>query len=588
MLSFGTSADSDRILEAISKSQAVIQFDLTGRILTANENFCRALGYQLKEIVGQHHRIFCEPDYAGTPQYREFWARLGRGEYDAGAYKRLGQGGREIWIQASYNPVFKNGRPYKVVKFATDITEAKRRAQEDASKLDAISRSQAVIEFTPTGEILTANENFCATLGYQLSEIQGKHHSMFCDPDYARSGEYADFWKSLAEGHFNANEFVRYGKGGKEIWIQAAYNPIRDLNGKVYKVVKFATDVTERMSAITALGGGLKALSAGDLTQNIASAFVPSMERVRKDFNEAVAKLNRAMHAVGENASVIAAGAQQIRDAADQLSRRTEQQAASVEETAAALDEITTTVADSSRRAEEAGTLVAQTKDGAERSGDVVASAIAAMGQIEQSSREISNIIGVIDDIAFQTNLLALNAGVEAARAGEAGKGFAVVAQEVRELAQRSASAAKDIKALITASNGHVRNGVTLVDQTGKALQEILVQVQEVNGNVTAIVQAAREQSTGLREINQAVNAMDQATQQNAAMVEESTAASHTMAREADALHELLRQFRVDENQTMATPASRRPDAQPQPPSAQSPLRMVRAGGSAAEQWEDF
>nr|WP_314089316.1 PAS domain-containing methyl-accepting chemotaxis protein [uncultured Shinella sp.] len=594
MLSFAKSMDAGHIIDALSRSQAVIQFDLNGNILTANENFCKALGYDLKEIVGKHHRIFCEAAYTASDEYRQFWARLGRGEYDSSSYKRLRKDGREIWIQASYNPVFRGGKPYKVVKFATDITEAKMRAAEDAAKLDAISRSQAVIEFTPTGEILTANENFCAGLGYELPEIRGKHHRMFCDPAYAQSQAYADFWKNLADGQFISNEFVRYGKGGKEIWIQAAYNPIRDLNGCVYKVVKFATDVTERMSAINALGGALKALAEGDLTQNLKRAFVPSMEAVRKDFNEAVAGLHEAMRTVETNANAIASGAQEIRSAADDLAKRTEQQAASVEETAAALDEITTTVGDSSRRADEAGSLVAKTRMGAEKSGIVVKKAIDAMGQIEQSSREISNIIGVIDDIAFQTNLLALNAGVEAARAGEAGKGFAVVAQEVRELAQRSASAAKDIKALITTSGEQVKSGVALVDETGRALEEILTQVQEVHTNVAAIVEASREQSTGLREINTAVNSMDQATQQNAAMVEESTAASHAMAREADALHALIRRFRLAGNGAAGgQETGRAPRTVPTRPTAQlhAVARTMRSSGNAAvaaESWEEF
>jgi len=589
MLSFVKSMDAGHIIEALSRSQAVIQFDLSGNILTANENFCRALGYDLKEIVGKHHRIFCEASYAGSDEYRQFWARLGRGEYDSSSYKRLRKDGGEIWIQASYNPVFRGGKPYKVVKFATDITQAKMQATEDAAKLDAISRSQAVIEFTPTGEILHANENFCAALGYDLSEIRGKHHRMFCDQNYVQTPAYAEFWKSLAEGRFISNEFVRYGKGGREIWIQAAYNPIRDINGRVYKVVKFATDVTERMSAINALGGALKALADGDLTQNLSTAFVPSMEMVRTDFNEAVAGLHEAMRTVETNANAIASGAQEIRSAADDLAKRTEQQAASVEETAAALDEITTTVGDSSRRADEAGTLVSKTRTGAEKSGEVVKKAIDAMGQIEQSSREISNIIGVIDDIAFQTNLLALNAGVEAARAGEAGKGFAVVAQEVRELAQRSASAAKDIKALITTSGEQVKSGVSLVDETGRALQEILSQVQEVHTNVAAIVEASREQSTGLREINQSVNAMDQATQQNAAMVEESTAASHAMAREADALHALIRRFRLAGN---TQPTQQRASAPVNVAQLHAVARTMRSSrGStapAAESWEEF
>jgi len=542
---FSLSSDASRILSAVSKSQAIIEFDLQGKILTANENFCRALGYDLKEIVGNHHRMFCEPTFVTTPAYQDFWARLGRGEHDAGTYKRFAKGNREIWIQASYNPVFRNGKPVKVVKFAADVTETKKKAIDDAGKLAAISHSQAVIEFLPTGDILTANENFCNALGYTLGEIVGKHHSIFCDPAYTRTEEYKRFWQRLAQGEFIANEFVRYGKGGKEIWIQAAYNPIVDADGRVYKVVKFATDVTSRMSAISELAGALRSLSEGDLTKTLDRSFVPSMEQLRHDFNATIQRLSETLTTVGENASAIAAGSRELGDSAEAFSRRTEQQAASVEETAAALEEITTTVADSSQRAEEAGRLVAETKRGAEQSGTVVRSAVAAMDQIEKSSREITNIIGVIDDIAFQTNLLALNAGVEAARAGEAGKGFAVVAQEVRELAQRSASAAKEIKALITTSSEHVKNGVGLVGQTGKALEEIVTQVGDINTNVAAIVKASKEQTIGLREINAAINSLDQTTQQNAAMVEESTAASLRLANEADTLHTLLAQFRM-------------------------------------------
>ncbi|OWV67154.1 chemotaxis protein [Rhizobium sp. R339] len=585
---FGLSSDSKYILDAISKSQAIIEFDLKGNILAANENFCRALGYNLNEILGKHHSMFCEPAYTATADYREFWARLGRGEYDAGAYKRFAKGNREIWIQASYNPVFRGGRPFKVVKFAADITAAKRKAVDDAGKLEAISRSQAVIEFTPTGEILTANENFCNALGYSLAEVAGKHHSMFCDPAYARTEDYANFWKRLARGEFIANEFVRFGKGGRQIWIQAAYNPILDADGKVNKVVKFATDVTERMSAIAQLGTALRDLSEGNLTRTVDTPFVPSMEQLRHDFNTAIGDLAETMKTIGENAGAIAAGSREIGASADTFSKRTEQQAASIEETAAALEEITTTVNDSSRRADEAGRLVAKTKQGAEQSGVVVRNAVAAMDQIEQSSREINNIIGVIDDIAFQTNLLALNAGVEAARAGEAGKGFAVVAQEVRELAQRSAKAAKEIKALINTSSELVRNGVGLVGETGQALEEIVAQVGDIDGNVEAIVRASKEQAVGLKEINQAVNTMDQATQQNAAMVEESTAASHSLAREAETLRVLLSKFRLP---SQTQPVSRPETRQMGSPALHLVARVAKAHGAAAptaQSWEEF
>ena len=587
-------ADAKAILAAVSSSQAIIEFSLDGKIITANENFCRALGYQLSEIQGRHHSMFCEPTYVASPEYKQFWADLGAGRFDSREYKRISKTGQEVWIQASYNPVFSGGKPYKVVKVATDITAQKLKSAEDAGKIAAISRAQAMIEFTPTGEILTANDNFLTTLGYSLSEIQGKHHAMFCEPSYTQSPDYQRFWQKLAGGEFFSEEFKRIGKGGKVVWIQASYNPIFDMNGRVFKVVKFATDITDRVRSVDDVAVGLTALAEGDLTARIERPLIPGLDRLRLDFNNSLDKLQAAMATVGENTNAIAAGSKEIQAASDSLAKRTEQQAAAVEETAAALEEITQTVTDSSKRADEAGSLVARTKAGAEKSGEVVKSAIAAMGQIESSSREISNIIGVIDDIAFQTNLLALNAGVEAARAGEAGKGFAVVAQEVRELAQRSANAAKEIKALITTSGEQVRNGVSLVGQTGKALEQIVSEVQDINSNVIAIVEASREQATGLQEINKAVNAMDQNTQQNAAMVEETTAASHSLARESETLRNLLAQFRFGQHSSNTVTLAR-PDARPvASPARKLMAKVARAatGGAATaqaqESWEEF
>ncbi|MGO4351882.1 methyl-accepting chemotaxis protein [Rhizobium sp. RAF36] len=334
-------------------------------------------------------------------------------------------------------------------------------------------------------------------------------------------------------------------------------------------------EANELARTVDELANGLKRLSSGDLVAHIETPFPEHLEGLRADFNSSVSKLNGTMNAVGANARAIGAGANEIRSSADELSRRTEQQAASVEQTAAALEQITTTVRDAARRAQEASELVTRMRSGAEKSGAIVQKAVGAMQQIEQSSVEIGNIIGVIDDIAFQTNLLALNAGVEAARAGEAGKGFAVVAQEVRELAQRSANAAKEIKALITNSGTHVQTGVALVGETGKALDAIVHEVQEINQHVHAIAEAAREQSTGLQEINTAVNTMDQGTQQNAAMVEESTAASHSLATEAASLNNLLSEFRLTGTGgfAAAAPASNsapRPAAAPRPAQART------------------
>jgi len=302
----------------------------------------------------------------------------------------------------------------------------------------------------------------------------------------------------------------------------------------------------EQNAVVAALGDGLERLADGDLTIRLDQAFAADYEGLRRDFNAAVERLKAAMGEIAGGSGAIRSGAGEIAQAADNLSRRTEQQAAALEETAAALDQITATVRRTAEGAGEARRAISTAKTEADQSSDIVGEAVSAMSQIERSSQEVTQIIGVIDEIAFQTNLLALNAGVEAARAGEAGRGFAVVASEVRALAQRSAEAAKEIKTLISASTAEVQRGVALVDRTGAALARIATQVAAVNATVAEIAASAQEQSTGLQEVNVAVNQMDQMTQQNAAMVEESTAASHSLRVEADGLASLVDRFRLD------------------------------------------
>ncbi len=463
-------------------------------------------------------------------------------------------------------------------------------------KVGAIDRVQAVIEFEPDGKIITANDNFLAVMGYRLEEVVGRHHSMFVEPVVRESQDYEQFWVRLRRNEFFQEKFKRIGRDGRVVWIQASYNPLLDADGNVFRVVKFAIDITAfeaeraghsareaetsrgQMQVVTSLAAGLKRLAAGDLVCRIDERLGAEFEQLRTDFNVTAETLQEALLKVSDNASAISRGASEIGAAADDLSRRTEQQAASLEETAAALDQITATVRKSAEGATHAHRVVAAARTGAEQSGRVVRQAVDAMGNIERSSREIGQIIGVIDEIAFQTNLLALNAGVEAARAGDAGRGFAVVASEVRALAQRSADAAKEIKGLISTSTAQVEQGVAFVGQTGSALGELGTQVAEIDAIVGEIAASSREQATALDQVNGAINQMDQVTQQNAAMVEQSTAASHALAAEADALNSLIGTYSLGQagRSAPATYRSAAPGA-----SRVAPLKRPRAAATA-------
>jgi methyl-accepting chemotaxis protein len=541
-------------LAAIDRSQAMIMFSLDGKIEYANENFLRTLGYSLDEIKGQHHSMFVDPVYRQSTDYRLFWDKLGRGEYDAGQYKRIGKGGREVWIQASYNPILdQSGKPFKVVKYATDITSEVIRNADFAGQIDAINKAQAVIQFTLDGKILDANDNFLNTLGYSLAEIKGQHHSIFVDVAYRSSTDYRMFWDKLARGEYEAGQYRRIGKGGREVWIQASYNPIMGPDGKPVKVVKYATDVTEQVKASEALQTAVRQTQAvvdaaknNDLRERIPTdGKSGEIGQLCDGVNGLLDTMSSILADVLESSQTLSSAAREIANGNTDLSQRTEEQAASLEETAASMEELTSTVRQNAENAQQANKLASSASDVAIRGGTVVAEVVQTMEGITHASRKIADIIGVIDEIAFQTNILALNAAVEAARAGDQGRGFAVVAAEVRNLAQRSANAAKEIKGLISDSVSKVESGSRLVDTAGKTMEEIVQSVKRVTDIMAEISAASQEQRGGIEQVNNAVTQMDKVTQQNAALVEEAAAAAKSMEEQTETMSEMVGRFMV-------------------------------------------
>jgi methyl-accepting chemotaxis protein len=519
---------------AISKSQAVIEFNLDGTIVTANQNFLDALGYTLAEIQGKHHSMFVAPGERESAGYREFWAKLNRGEFEAAQYKRFGKGNKEIWIQASYNPVLDSaGKPAGVIKFATDITAQKVKSMEDAGKIAAIGRAQAVIEFNMDGTIVTANENFLGAMGYSLDEIKGKHHSMFVVPEDRDSAAYREFWARLNRGEYQAGEYKRIGKGAKEIWILASYNPILNEAGKPFKVVKFATDVTEQKLRAANNNGQIEAIGKSQAViefnmdgtirkanQNFLDAlgyslpeiqgkhhgmFVDPSERNAPGYREFWDNLNRGQYQAAEYRRIAKGGreiwiqasynpildlngkpfkvvkyatditAQAIaRKKAENARGLIETVAAGSEEMSASIREISETMTKSKENAVEATARVEAADQQAQK--------------LSAASQAMSGIVELIGNITGQINLLALNATIESARAGDAGRGFAVVASEVKNLANQAKHATDTISKEIEQLNG------VASDVVG-SLTAIKAAIASVNEFIASTAAAVEEQS---------------------------------------------------------------------------------------------
>ena len=721
-------------LDALSKSQAMIEFTSDGKILNANENFLATMGYSLEEIRGQHHAMFVEPAYRNSPEYKMFWDKLGRGEFDAGQYKRIGKGGNVVWLQASYNPVLDaNGKAVKVVKLATEITAAK---TEQLNADHITHRLQAALNSCQTN-VMVADENYnivymnstmlemmranevalrkelpaldtkkligtcidvfhknpahqramldrMTTVVRTTIKIAGLTFDLVVNPIVDKNGkrtgtvvEWQDVTKSraleetafrvksaldgcvtnmmVADENYNiiymnetmmammrANEanlrkvlpnldtnkligtcidvFHKnpahqrgmldkltstlqtdlelaglsfhlivspiVDKNGKRLGTSVEWKDEtaekaveREINGVVQAAV--AGDFTKRVPAegkkgfmlnlTTAVNGlcenvatalddlvrMLSGLAEGNLTLRITADYQGAFATLKSDANTMAERIGSIIGEIKSSAREVTNASAEISTSTTDLSQRTEEQAASLEQTSASMEEISATVKKNAENAQEANQSASGTRDVADRGGQVVAKAVEAMAKIEKSSRKISDIIGVIDEIARQTNLLALNAAVEAARAGEAGRGFAVVASEVRSLAQRSSQAAKDIKDLITNSNNQVKDGVDLVNKAGTALHEIVELIKKVAEIVGDIASASVEQSTGIEQVNKALTQMDEVTQQNSALVEENAATAKTLEQQAKAMDDRVAFFQIDDAAAERVPQSR-------------------------------
>jgi methyl-accepting chemotaxis protein len=757
-------------VQAMDRVSAVIEFEMDGTVINANANFQSVMGYTLDEIKGRHHSMFAEPEYASSTEYKGFWQRLREGQPSTGEFLRVAKGGKEVWLQASYNPILdESGKPIKVVKFATDVTAQVQERVDAKSNLAAVNRTQAVIEFKLDGTIVRANDNFLSATGYTLDEIIGKHHSMFVDPNYARSVEYAEFWRRLNSGASDVGEYLRYGKGGKEVWIQASYNPILNGRGKPVKVVKFATDTTEQVrtrhqaqrlqsivenspkptmlldikdmtityanpaaintlatveqylpcrasemvgkcvdifhknpshqrrlladernlphnarikvgpetlqlqvyalrdaagkyvgpalawevitdrarleeadarakevvqrvqTALDQLARGdvqavisetfegdlevmknnvnkialvlqafreearglidaaahgrleeradasrfqgaygeiinginsimdailgpvanirekLGRVSDGDLTAYVHEDYDGDHAALRDALNASLDGLNRLLGQVRGAANQIATSAGQVSDAAQDLSQGASEQAATIEEISAQMVQMTNQTNQNAENAAQANQLAVAARDGAQAGDKRMTEMVGAMREIEEASNNISKIIKVIDEIAFQTNLLALNAAVEAARAGVHGKGFAVVAEEVRNLAARSARAAKETTEMIEGSIKKVAQGTGIAQETASALNRIVQDVGKVTDLVAEIAAASTEQAEGIAQINQGLEQVNEVTQRNTATAEQSAASAEEMSGQTSEMRGMVERFKLAE-----------------------------------------
>lgn len=629
-------------LAAIHRVQAVIEFALDGTILNANQNFLALTGYSLDEVKGRHHSMFVDPEYRASDAYRKFWECLARGDFEAGQYKRIGKGGKEVWIQASYNPILDtDGRVIKVVKYATDITAdaiIKLNAEYELSRiLGALETTTTnVMIADPERKIIYMNKSVeqmlriaeadikMALPHFAVDKIIGSNMDIFhknpmhqmkllenltttytgnivvgkrsfrlvANPIFAKNGarlgsvvEWLDRTEEVAVEQ-EVNHLVEAAAAGD-------FSVRLKTEGKNGFFLKLAEGLN---SLVTTADKGLKdvarvlgAIAQGNLTETIDADYSGTFGDLKNYCNETTSSLTSMLGEIRMAADTIFTASSEIAQGNADLSSRTEQQAANLEETASSMEELTSTVKLNADNAKQANVLAEQASAVATDGGTLIQQVVTTMNAINESARKISDIIGVIDGIAFQTNILALNAAVEAARAGDQGRGFAVVASEVRTLAQRSANAAKDIKALISDSVQKIDSGNQLVGKSGDTMKEIVNAIKRVNDIMAEIAAASAEQSTGIEEVSTAVSQMDEMTQQNAALVEQAAAAAESLQAQADQLTQSVAQFHLAVDSAVEPAPKKRLSAPGKKPVKAAPARKLAPPKAAQEdEWEEF
>ncbi|MCC9655039.1 methyl-accepting chemotaxis protein [Rhodopirellula halodulae] len=558
--------NTNGLLDAINSTNAFVEFDLDSNVVSANDNFLTIMGYQEEELVGKPHRTFVDGVFSRSNEYNQFWDELKAGNPQSGTFKRVTKTGEDVWLHGVYCPVKDEmGRVAKYVQIVTDVTEERLQNADYEGQLAAIGKAQAVIEFNLDGTIIHANDNFLAGLGYSLDEIVGKHHRTFVTPEHAASPEYAQLWEGLNRGEFQAGEFKRITKSGEPIWIQASYNPIFDLNGKPFKVVKFATDITDQVNAREELKKNVdeilevvNAASGGDLTQEIHVDGEDAIGQVGSRLQTFFKDLRNSIESIAENATSLAGASEELSAVSTQMSSNAEETSSQAQIVSSASTEVSQNIQTVTTGVEELNSAIREIARNASEASKISNQAVGiasdtndTITKLGASSQEIGKVVKVITSIAEQTNLLALNATIEAARAGEAGKGFAVVANEVKELAKETAKATEDISGKIETIQSDTGGAVSAIRQIGDVINQIndisntiASAVEEQTATANEIGRNIGEASSGADEIAKNITSVASAAESTSQGAGNTQQAAGELSEMSAALQQLVMRFK--------------------------------------------